>query len=322
MIRDLRPSDLTRQLLPGRLSGQDMVCSREKLLTDPHRLSLLDLARNCLGATPRRRALTLVEGMHLVAITVLRSRQGARTWEFSHVYASAEALDECGALLEQCGAAVAADGAERLFLRIPEGRVPDASPLAAVARRSGFYPSLTEWVYQPEQEITEAQGPAMLQLRPRIEADLHPLFRLYNASVPSTVRSAYGLTLDQWRDAQEPALGPVDEYVWEREGALLGWLRLSRHGGAKGLAKGIGVTIDAMLHPDASAAAPLLCREAVRLASGSHRPVWPGWVITDHQAALAGALLEAGWRLQRSYSVLIKSVTRRVGEPSMALVHV
>ena len=314
MIRDLRPSDLTRQLLPGRLSGQDMVCSREKLLTDPHRLSLLDLARNCLGATPRRRALTLVEGMHLAAIAVLRSRQGARTWEFSHVYASVEALDECGALLEQCGAAVAADGAERLFLR-----VPDASPLAAVAQRSGFYPSLTEWVYQPDQGLTQAQVPAMLRLRPRIEADLHPLFRLYNASVPSTVRSAYGLTLDQWRDAQEPALGPVDEYIWERDGALLGWLRLARHGGAKGPTRGMDVTIDAMLHPDASAAAPLLCREAVRIASALHRPVW---VIADHQAALAGALLEAGWRPQRSYSVLIKSVTRRVGEASMALVHV
>jgi hypothetical protein len=312
MIRDLRPSDLTRQLLPGRLSGHDMVCSREKLIADPHRLSLLDLARNCLGATPRRRALTLIEGMHLVAIAVLRSRQGARTWEFSHVYASVEALDECDALLEQCGAAVAADGAERLFLR-----VPDASPLEAVARRSGFYPSFTEWVYQPEQGLTQAQVQAMLRLRPRIEADLHPLFRLYNASVPSTVRSAYGLTLDQWRDAQEPALGPVDEYVWERDGALLGWLRLSRHGGAKG----IRVTIDAMLHPDASAAAPLLCQEAVRLASGGHRPVWPGWVIADHQAALAGVLLEVGWRPQRSYSVLIKSVTRRVGEASMALVH-
>ena len=147
----------------------------------------------------------------------------------------------------------------------------------------------------------------MLGLRPRTAADLHPLFRLYNASVPSKVRSAYGLTLDQWRDTQESALGQVEEHVWERDGALLGWLRLSR--------QRADITIDAMLHPSEGLTASLLCREAVRLAGRGHRPAW---VIPDHQVALTGALLEAGWQLHRTYNVMTKPVVKRVSQVSMS----
>ncbi len=306
MIRDLRPSDLTRQLLPGRLAGQDLACPREKLLTLPHRFSLLDLARYSLGATRHRRALTLIEGMHLLAMAVLRPRQGIRAWELAHLYASPRGMDRCGALLEQCSGAAASEGAERLFLRVHE-----ESPVEEVARRSGFYPSLTERAYQLQHGAGETNGWGALRLRPRTPADAHALFRLYNACVPSTVRSAYGLTLDQWRDAQEPAPGAVEEYAWERDGTLRGWLRLSR--------KGPAVAIDAMLHPDEGAAASLFCREALRLAGGSHRPAW---VVPDHQTALTHALVEAGWEHQRSYSVLIKTVMKRVGEISMAPVRV
>ena len=179
------------------------------------------------------------------------------------------------------------------------------------ARHSGFYPALTEGVYQLQHTAGETNGWGALRLRPCTAADAHALFRLYNACVPSTVRSAYGLTLDQWRDAQEPAPGAVEEYAWERDGALRGWLRLSHQGAA--------AAIDAMLHPDEGAAAFLFCQEALRLAGGRHSPAW---VVPDHQTALTHALVEQGWQLQRTYSVLIKSVMKRVGEISMAPVRV
>ena len=306
MIREFHLSDLPRQLVPGRLDSQDLAHTREALLTPEHRVSLLELAWHTMGPSPRRHALAVVEGAQVLAVAVMRPRSGSGAWELAHLYASPRWMDRCEALLERCGVYVGNRGAERLFLRVLE-----ESPLLEVARRTGFFACHTEHVYELHRHITDADRSSLLRLRSPTPADLYSLFQLYNACAPPAVRSAYGLTLEQWRDAQEVLSGEVEQYVWDREGKLIGWLRLARHGGA--------VTVDALLHPEVGSAAPLLWGAVARLAS-PHRRL--AWVVTGHQTALQNVLGEAGWELTRTYTVLIKTLAERVAQMNMAPVQV
>ncbi len=306
MIREFHLSDLPRQLAPGRLDSQDLAHTREALLTPAHRVSPLELAWHTMGPSPRRHALAVVEGAQVLAVAVMRPRSGSGAWELSHIYVSPRWMHRCEALLEHCSAYVGNRGAERLFLRVLE-----ESPLQEVARRTGFFACHTEQVYELNRRITDADRSSLLRLRSPTSADLHPLFQLYNACATPAVRSAYGLTLDQWRDAQEVLSGEVEQYVWEREGQLIGWFRLARHGGV--------VTVDALLHPEVGSAAPLLWAAVARLAS-PHRRL--AWVVTGHQTALQNVLEEAGWELTRTYTVLIKTVVVRVTQMGMAPVQV
>ena len=302
MIRQLRPSDLPRQLLPGRLAGPDLAFVHQALTTSAGELSLLQLARLSTALPSHHRALVLVEGLYLRAMAEVRPRHGARAWELAHLYASPAALVRCGELLDECSAMVARQGGDRLFLRLSQD-----SPVQVVARRAGFFPGFTEEVLQHKGPLMGAEAPMSLGLRPLSGADQYGLFRLYNACVPAPVRSAYGLTLEQWTDSQEHPSGRVAEYVWDQGGELRGWLRVARQAGA--------TTLEGMLHPDESAVAALLCAEAARrLGTGGVAR----WLVPGHQPALAWALHETGWETIHTYTVLIRQIAKGVRDLAMA----
>ena len=267
-----------------------------------HRLSLLELARYGVAPPSSRHALAMVEGLRLRALAVVQPRHGSRSWELAHLYASSAALVRCGELLERSGIFAAQRGGERLFLRLEQD-----SPLQVVAQRAGFFPAFAEEVYgQTRQRIPEPAA-RYLHLRAPSIADSYGLFRLYNSSVPVQVRSIVGLTLGQWADAQEKSLGHVAEYVWERDGELRGWLRTARHAST--------VTLEAMLHPNESAVAALVCNEALRLVGANVSPIW---VVPTYQDAVAWALQQAGWASTQSYTILVKQLAKAVQELSMA----
>jgi hypothetical protein len=302
VIRQLRVSDLPRQVLPGGLSGYNLVWSREALAAAEHRLSLLQLANISLAPASSHHALVMLEGFHLRALAVVRPRRGMRSWELLHLYATPEALVRCGDLLERCGAYVAQQGGERLFLRLSH-----ESPLMVVARRSGFFPGFAEEVYHLSERVDSQTAAHHLSLRPTSQADLYGLFRLYNACVPASVRSAYGLTLDQWLDSQESPPGRLAEFVWERDDVVRGWLRVVRRAGT--------FTMDAMLHPRENTLAALVCEEATRLVGADDHPQW---VVPGHQPALASALRQKGWTVTHNYRVLVRPLAKGVREIAMS----
>jgi hypothetical protein len=302
VIRELRISDLPRQLLPGGLSGYDLAWSREALAAAKQRLSLLELANFSLAPASSHHALVMLEGLHLRALAVVRPRRGMRSWELLHLYSAPEALVRCGDLLERCSAYVAQQGGERLFLRLSH-----ESPLMVVARRSGFFPGFAEEVYRLSERVDSQTATPHLSLRPTSQADLYALFRLYNACVPTSVRSAFGFTLDQWLDSQENPPGRLAEFVWERDDVVRGWLRAVRRAGT--------FTMDAMLHPREDTLASLVCEEAMRLVGTNDHPQW---LVPGHQPALASALRQKGWTVTHNYRVLVKPLAKGVREMSMS----
>lgn len=305
MIRNLHLTDLTRQVVGGRLRGPDQAFTRGRLVGPKHEISFLELAQ--LGLTPsrlQRQALAMVNGMHLLAVSVVRPRQGPRAWEVAHLYVSPKGEERCDSLLEECVVSVGEQGGERLFWRMEDG-----SPMETVAWRTGFVAGPHEQVYVLGGEASTDDRYAMLQMRSMKSVDLHDVFRLYNASVPASIRSAYALTMDQWQDAQERTEGAADEFVWEREGHLRGWVRV--------VYEGARPTIEAMLHPDEGAAARLLCGEALRLCDKGKQPAW---VLQEHQTELLRALEQNGWTPEREYRLFIKPLAKPVKQVSMSAV--
>ncbi len=152
---------------------------------------------------------------------------------------------------------------------------------------------------------TEVDAPA-LALRPVLPADMHGLFRLYNASTPAHVRPMLGLTFDQWRDALEQPNGKPREYVWETAGQVRAWLRLAHRKN--------GLEVDALLHPDHGGQALALSAAAARLAKAHGSVVW---VVPSYQPALSLALQRRGWGQAGTYALMARSAASRVREPGL-----
>jgi len=74
---------------------------------------------------------------------------------------------------------------------------------------------------------TEAPEPYLL--RPKASGDEYMLFDLYNAALPIPVRIAEGLTLEEWQETKGRGflLEQRREFVLEKQGSLVAWLRVN-----------------------------------------------------------------------------------------------
>lgn len=302
-VRSLHPLDAPRQLLPGRLAGENLAVVRGQAGRAGERLTPARMARRSVAPRSAARAVVSVDGAALDALAEARPRSGPRSWEVSRLFAREGGERLPRALFDTCASRVAEGGGERLFLRTPlDGEADQA------AQRAEFVRAHVEEAYTSERPLRAGAGGASLLLRPALPSDEQALFRLYNAAVPAGVRSAAGLTLDQWRDSQERAWGEERTYLWEADGQVRGWVRLAH--------RGEELVVDALLHPDDAETTPALVGDAARLAWGHERAAW---AVEGHQPALALALKRAGWELGAAYSVLVRPVAKRVDEPAMAL---
>ena len=302
-VRSLHPLDAPRQLLPGRLAGENLAIARGQVGRAAERLTLARMARRSIAPRSDGRAVVGVDGAALDTLAEVRPRSGPRSWEVSRLFARDDGERMPQALFDACASCVAEGGGERLFLRTPFDGEADRA-----AQRAEFARVYRGEAYGSERPLRAGAGGASLLLRPALPSDEQALFRLYNAAVPASVRSAAGLTLDQWRDSHEREWGEERTYLWEEGGQVRGWVRLAH--------QGENLVIDALLHPDETAAAPALVGDAARLAWGHERAAW---AVEGHQPALALALKRAGWELGAAYSVLVRPVAKRVDEPAMAL---
>jgi hypothetical protein len=118
------------------------------------------------------------------------------------------------------------------------------------------------------------------------------------------VRSALGLTFDEWRDARERRWKGGLEVVLPREGRIRAWLRLTGRGGVR--------WAELLLHPDEEEMLPLFV-DYVMAEAGTYL-----WIVPDYQEPLGHLLLERGFREVARYSLLVKHLAARVRNPNLA----
>ena len=108
-------------------------------------------------------------------------------------------------------------------------RVRQGDPLADAARLSGFFPCVPEVLYRRPGHRTASldsfPSQTSVSLRKKKRGDDYALFRLYNAAIPSEVRSAVGMTFDQWMASREQSSGRRQEFVLDTHAGVRGWLR-------------------------------------------------------------------------------------------------
>jgi hypothetical protein len=302
MIRRLRLSDVARQLLPKHVGGTDLACTHAGLTTPAGKLRAGDLARWSVATRKAQQAVASVRAGRLETVVLLRERLGPRSWEVAHLFSTDDGMEEIATVLDQATELVGSRGGERLFLRVPAD-----SPLQNLAQQSGFFAAYSEEVYGLHRSMQAGTDGPALSLRPPLPADTYGQFRLYSAALPSAVRAAAGLTLDQFLDSRETVDGSTREFVWAAEdGQVHGWVRLSHLRNR--------LTIDAMLHPDDGTVAGALLADTALLAWGH---TTPSWIVASYQPDLSVALHRRGWEVQRSFAVLIKSAAGHVREPAL-----
>jgi len=271
----------------------------------------------------RRSTFVLWNGPHLKGLGSARVRWGPRAWEIDKLYlpensslyhewsggrdtvGEAEVAypddgkQEVLELLEDLTRHAGTLGAQKLYLRVPW-----RSPVIDIAKQDGFFPYMSERLLVGKDcNITRPQG-ANLKLRPRLPQDEYPLFQLYSACTPSSVRAGLGMTLGQWRDGRERQTKTATEEVYEAGGRIIAWLGSSRH---------LGQThFELMVHPEKRETVPGLL---------DHCLSWTGvqaWLVPEYQDFLVDSLVHRGFKEVAYFCMLIKAVAARVKSPVFA----
>jgi hypothetical protein len=303
--RPLRPTDLpalasiwARGRLP--FAGRDAFCNEarvwERLGLEEHGPRLLERALQQWVPIGRGR-LTWValRGLALRGLASARHRGRRSAWEVDYLVVAPREEGACVSLLEQLACGLGQAGAEKVFLRL------DAhSRLLDAARNAGFFLYLRERLWRLERAPGRLDCPPLL-MRLRTAADLMPLFQLYNASVPATVRRREALTLREWAAVQER--GRCQHFVLQKDDRLAAWLRLARQDGAGRFA------LLASRHE--SAVLDNLLATALHYLRDC-RPIF--CLVPEYERALAARLVDLGFQPGTEYAVLANRLVRPIEE--------
>jgi len=174
-------------------------------------------------------------------------------------------------------------------------------------RRSGFSVYSTDYLYRYE----GAGGPIIVEspysLRPRSSNDDYRLFELYSAAIPTTVRTAEGMTFEEWQESRDRGSWSQRhrEYVWEKEGRLVGWLHICT-------ARGMDC-FELMLHPAEGEGLEWLVNHALESLDGKP-PLF--CIAPAFQGQLRSLLSRLEFEEVAQYQALVKELALRVREPS------
>ena len=230
-----------------------------------------------------------------------RACSGPTAWIVEHLVTPKRDAGPCSELLERVAAHAGRRGAQRLFLHLP-----DELHVLEIGRHSGFTPCTQGFLLTLPGRSPLLGVEPLAGFRRRVASDDHPLFRLYNAATPNEVRSGMGMTLQQWKDAQEPRRKGTREMVLEQEGEIIGWARLDNHGK--------WTEVRAAVHPDGQVNLGGLV-SFVLAETGSHRILWQ---VPEYQSTLRLLLERVGFEVAESYRLMFKSLAARVKEPALA----
>ena len=313
MMHPFRLGDVLRCLFVNAPKGPNLAWSRESV-TDATRLRNSTLWKETLVRRRERVSVARWTGLHLEGLASARVRSGLRAWEIDRLYLAdgssrwptngrRQNLDPETVVQELIESITEATGpfrAERFFLRVPY-----ENPVGSLARRAGFFPyfeeSLWEGSANPSAGGSTAQPLNWQELLPQ---DRFGVFQLYCSATPQTVRTAAGMTFDQWHDAQERYSCRRRDCVTKVDDRIVGWLGLSH------CAKVTGIEVVA--HTDNPELWEALVDRTVR-EGGLQR-----WLVPDYQKEVPGLLLRRQFHEVARYSMMIKTVAVPVLNPGMA----
>jgi len=327
-MQTLRARDVLRCIIQNVPKGPNLACPSQ-CLTGDKPVSNPILWKETLAQRRERVTVASWDGPRLAGLASARIRSGQRAWEVDRLFLACDSGDLLtGAepfssapinresqgqqtnanpnlvaleLLEQLARETGQLRAERIFLR-----VSTKSRIFLLARQVGFFPYYEENLLEsstPWEPQTGAMPPE--NWSEATPEDAFSLFQLYCAATPQSVRTAVGMSFDQWQDSQEP-LGHRQTWISKVDGKVLARLSLSRCGQVK-----VG---GVLAHPDN----PELWEKAVDWALSQGRK--HRWLVPDYQEMVSSLLLRRQFRLVSSYNVMIKTVAVPVARPGMVAV--
>ena len=309
MIRSLYPTDLlsfpffSRQALPNQAIARDSL--GQKSLFSPE-----VFLEHWLPLKGRRHTWVSGEGGRLSGVVSIKRCAAPTAWQVDYLQAGDE--ERCIALLDMVSAAAAKRGVRKLFLRLPT-----TSPLIDGARRAGFACYTKDYLYRygGERGQRAAEAPEPYLLRPRTRGDEYGLFDLYNAAVPLPVRTAEGMTLEEWQESRDQGswLEQRKEFVLlfrsppsplPKEGRLVGWLRVNA-------ARGMGC-FEIMFHQLEEDGLAWLVNYGLMSLDG-RSPIF--CVVSAFQGQLKGLLESLDFEQVAEYATSMKEIAIKVKEP-------
>ena len=295
-IRPLNPLDVPRYMLLGGPRRVDRAHPLNRVSSNPgSRLPLTEATK--LSLPVQRNGLcawTWTQGKQVLGIAVATPRSGRRSWEVSHLLLSSEDDIPNGELLRSLCQSVARQGGERVFIRL---RTDD--PLVRSATAHGFTPCQQELLYIGAQRKGAGDGSA--ELYKKSPAHEYGVYRLYNATVPSSARFALGMTFDQWSSSRERNRGR--EYVWVNDDSVRGWVRTVQRLGGGGLMM--------MVHPEYETETSAILQSGLTYLSRT-KAAW--LLVPEHQILLQRLLDQKGFRLASEYVTLVRSMVAPVSK--------
>ena len=307
MIRALRPTDLVGlTLFLRRAAGEEITAHTwPKVQPESGHLPLQQALWQSLGQGPTRgRAWVATAGGKIVGLAVGRARSSGLVWDVEHLHAAEGAHDAAADLLERACQEAVARGARRVFVEMPVG-----SRGADVARRAGFERYTESSVYRlaPPFRVPASDH---FEGRPRLRADEHALFRLYNAALPAVVRSAEAMSYEEWSALHRgpkrwaPTLiGDRHQYVWELGEGLAGWLEVVY--GQKSQFR------EFLVHARYESLLDRFVGYALKQVSAK-AAVYSA--VREYQAGLGSALERVGFKLAGRYDIYVRQLAVRVPE--------
>jgi hypothetical protein len=217
-VTDLRADALspidTATLWPqlSRLNTEVIATRSAESLLISSGLAATGLAR--IPRVPRTAVLGLRRGLRYRGVVVCRELGGGAAWEICSLRLARDIDDDATAcLLASAADDIARRGGRRIFLRYPEG-TPHEEPIL----ESGVRPYMLETLYA----VTAQRKGRSSEFRTARRLDRHGLFRLYNRSVPTSVRQNEAATLPEWR-ALVDSLDCEKEFVLEGVTGINAW---------------------------------------------------------------------------------------------------
>ena len=231
----------------------------------------------------------------------VKGRPSPTVWRIDYLQVSDE--DQCVSLLETASADASERGVRKLFLNLDS-----ANPMVNGARRAGFLSYNKDYLYRYSGERVHyaAATPPSYRLRTRTPADDFGLFRLFNAAAPTPVRTAEGMTLEEWRDSRDYGswLEQQRDFVLEIEGNLAAGLHINA---ARG-----GGCFEIAFHDLETDGLEWLVRYALRHLDG-RSPIL--CIVPAFQGQLSGILDESGFERVAEYTASVKENAIKVKQP-------
>ena len=302
MAQGLRIGDTVKRFLLSPFGGRNLAVTRE-CMGGGHPSTFVPMVREGVLSFRSRCTAIAWDGPRLAGVASAKGRRGPRSWEIDILRLPNPEPTAASRVLELVVQKAGEHGARRIFLRVESG-----SDLENCARESGFFSSYQEILVEGSPRLEETPDTCDFRLTNALPHHQQGLFQLYCATCPVAVRQMAGITLTEWSDSREIAVGKHQELIAETWGKVAGWLDTTHHGGV--------FHNQIMAHPEFSGVMQYLVAQA-HSSQGKHL-----WLVPDYQESLLDLLLNARFGQVAIYSMLVKSIAVNIKDRSPAALEV